>query len=231
MSAADERTAERIAQRGRDELIARLHAALARQADASTVVTLDADERTELVIAAVGRAGGALWRRCLAEAATAELGIELPQAVSHPAVLRAHELVAAPAYEIPAEDPTAAAPTPAAPAAPDAVRLPAVHLDGIAAIRRGEDDLELRFSAAGLDLLTRSTGTAIGRLPAREIVAIELPPARRGRRPGRRRDPELHVRAGRGRASFAVPGLTEEQIRERLAPVLERAAGWRPTDA
>ncbi len=108
--------------------------------------------------------------------------------------------------------------------------LAAVHLEGIAAIRRGEDDLELRFSAAGIDFLTRSTGAALGRLRAREIVAIELPPARRGRRRGRRRDPELHIRTGRGRASFAVPGLTDEQIRERLGPMADRAAGWRSND-
>ncbi len=121
MSAAGERTAERIARGGREALIARLHAAFARQAAASTVVTLDADELAELVTAAVGRAGGPLWRRCLAEAATAELRIDLSEAVSHPAVLRAHELVAAPVYEIPpAANPAPARPDPAhaAPADP-----------------------------------------------------------------------------------------------------------------
>lgn len=222
--------AEQIAQQGRHELHARLRAALLRQAaGAAEPVSLDETGLDALVQAAAARAGGMLWRRCLAGAAVDALGLELAQAIEHPDVVRAHELVGAPPYEPRPPEPSAVpvAPPPegspgTAPGA-EAVRLAAVHRSGIESLRNGESDLELRFSEAGLDLLKASTGGAIGRLPWSEIQAVEVGHSRRGLRRGRGQ--ELRVRAQRGLARFELPGLTAAQMTEHLAPVLAR---WGP---
>jgi hypothetical protein len=225
VSADSEQAAERIVLHGRQELQARLRAAILRQAgSAAEPMTLEAAQLDELVDAAVARAGGVLWRRCLAGAATTELGVELADAVTHPTVQRAHMLAGAPPYErVEAEHPVAT-PTedPAQPQPPlGALRLSAVHVSGIESLRDGETDLELRFSDAGLDLLKASSGATIGRLPWSEIRDVEVASSRRGLRPGRR-VPELHVRAQSGRATFQLPGMTPEQVSVHLEPVLTR---------
>jgi hypothetical protein len=225
--------AERVVTRGRQELHARLRAAILRQAgSAPKPVTLEAGQLDRLVDDAAARAGGLLWRRCLAGAASAELGIELADAVSHPIVERAHALAGVPPYEAPpveallAADPADPETTAAAPAHPplQALRLSAVHVSGIESLRNGESDLELRFSDAGLDLIKASSGAAIGRLLWSEIHDVEVARSRRGMRPGRRAQ-ELHVRAQSGRAVFQLPGMTEQQISEHLEPVLVRLRG------
>jgi hypothetical protein len=223
----DHAAAERIVLQGRQELHARLRAAILRRAgNAAEPMTLDAAQLDQLVDAASGRAGGVLWRRCLAGAATAELGLDLADAISHPTVQRAHELAGAPpyegvAFEVPAPpvaltDDAAGAGTPL-----QALRISAVHLSGIESLRNGESDLELRFSDAGLDLLKASSGAAIGRLLWSDIHSVEVATSRRGLRPGRRVQ-ELHVRAQSGRAAFQLPGMTSEQVNEHLEPVLAR---------
>ncbi|MGH2876394.1 MAG: hypothetical protein ACRDLV_09100, partial [Solirubrobacteraceae bacterium] len=55
-----------------------------------------------------------------------------------------------------------------------------------------------------------------------EVRAVELPRPRRGLL---RRAPEVHVVTGGGRASFALPGLGDEEVRGRLEPLLERVRG------
>ncbi|HTW12266.1 MAG TPA: hypothetical protein VME01_05960, partial [Solirubrobacteraceae bacterium] len=92
--------AEQIAARGREALVQRLRAAYAEAAAAhADVVSLD-DERIEsMVQAAADRADGLQWRRALANVAVDELGISLQEALSHPAVTRAQEIVGAPSYE------------------------------------------------------------------------------------------------------------------------------------
>jgi hypothetical protein len=221
--------AEQIAEQGHAELQARLRAAILRQvAHAAEPVALSESDLDRLVAEAAGRTGGVLWRRCLAGAAADALGIPLADAISHPLVQRAHELTGAPPYERAPEEPLVA---PAAmvteTAAGDvtgALRLAAVHLSGIESLRNGESDLELRFSDAGLDLIKASSGAAIGRLLWSEIHDVDVAGARRGLRPGRRAQ-ELHVSAQRGRASFELPGMTAEQVKEHLEPVLARLRG------
>ncbi len=232
--------AERIAAHGRQELHARLRAALLRQVgSAAEPMTLDEAQLDELVQSAAARAGSVLWRRCLAGAGATELGLHLGDAVSHPDVVRAHELVGAPPYERPPEPALpasaraepAAEPAPHPPAAPasEALRLAAVHLSGIESLRNGETDLELRFSEAGLDLIKASSGAAIGRLEWSEIRSVEVSPSRRALRPGRRVQ-ELRVSAQRGRASFALPGLSAQQVSEHLDPVLTRVRDAGPRE-
>ena len=79
---SEQAAAERIVLHGRQELQARLRAAILRQAgSAAEPMTLDAAQLDRLVDAAAARAGGVLWRRCLAGAATTELGVDLAEAV------------------------------------------------------------------------------------------------------------------------------------------------------
>jgi hypothetical protein len=249
-----------IAQRGREVVLERLRAAFAHQVAKRDAADLDPARLEQFVQEAATRAGGALWRRSLAEAAMQQLEIDLPEALEHPALKRAEELVAPPAYggtpAAPEPEPIAAEPDAAqmdatatytvetdaaetdvtetdrrggllpSGAEPKALRLSAVHINGIETLRHGDRDIELRLSDAGLDVLTRSTGAAIGRLEWREIESVELPPPRRGLRAGRR-SRELHVSTGRGEAQFELPGLTEEELHEHLEPTLARLAGKR----
>jgi hypothetical protein len=216
-----ESAAQRIVAGGRQEVIARLREAFIREAAGIDDVRLDPAELEPLVAGAAERAGGALWRRSLAQAATEMLGVGLRDAVEHPAVRRAHQLAGAPPYPPAPADGTH--PSPASPSV-DALRIPAVHLEGIESLRAGERDIELRFSDEGLDVLKASSGATIGRLRWQEIVKVELPRLRRGRR---RKEQELHVATGRGQANFALPALTEDQRREHLEPLLA-ARGWGP---
>lgn len=95
-----EQTAQRIAARGREELLARLRPAFAEAAAAhADVLELNPDQLEEMVQRAADRADGLQWRRALAAVATEELGISLGEALGHPAVERAQEIVGAPSYE------------------------------------------------------------------------------------------------------------------------------------
>jgi hypothetical protein len=228
VSADSEQAAARIVLHGRQELHARLRAAILRQAgSAGEPMTLDAAQLDRLVDAAAARAGAVLWRRCLAGAAATELGVDLADALTHPTVERAHELAGAPPYERIAEHPVVRVAPTESPAQSEtqaplqALRLSAVHVSGIESLRNGEEDIELRFSDAGLDLLKASSGATIGRLLWSEIHDVDVTDARRGLRPSRR-VPELHVRAQSGRATFRLPGTTSEQVNEHLQPVLTR---------
>ncbi len=95
-----ETQAQRIAARGREALVERMRNAYGDAAAAhADLVSLD-DERIEAMVqAAVDRADGLQWRRALARVASDELGLSVPEALNHPAVTRAQELVGAPSYE------------------------------------------------------------------------------------------------------------------------------------
>jgi hypothetical protein len=251
VTVTSESPAERIAHQGRHELVARLRTAFVSEASRAGG-GLDGDELERRITDAAQRAGAALWRRSLAQAAMAELGIDLASAIDHPEVLRAHELVGAPPYEppaaapeepavaeeepapapeepavaeeepAPADEPAADVPEVQAPSDPEleALRVPAVHVTGIEAIKAGDRDIELRFTADSLDVLKRSSGAPIGRVHWSEITSLELPPPRRGLR---RKPQELHLETFRGRATFELPGVTDEQLAEHVRPMLERA--------
>jgi hypothetical protein len=107
---------------------------------------------------------------------------------------------------------------------PDAIRVRAVHLGGIEGLGGNEGTLELRFSAAGLDILSADSDAVLGRLGWAEIQRLDLP-HHGGLRRRRRSPPQLVVRTDRGQASFEVPGLTEEELRSHLAPMVQRAGG------
>jgi hypothetical protein len=246
---------ERIAQRGREVVVERLRDAFAHQvATHDGGLDLDPERVERMVQEAAGRAGEALRRRSLAQAAMEELGIDLSEALAHPVLADVQELIDAggdaslPAAEPLPEtsegephhldlgsDPEHAQPWPAERHEPyaepvpmvadaQALRLSAIHVSGIETLYQGEDDLELRLSEAGLDVLKRSNGAAIGRLEWSEIETVALPAPRRGLR-SRRRSRELHVSTGRGQAQFELPGLTDEELHEYLEPTLARLRG------
>jgi hypothetical protein len=93
-------TAQEIADQGRDALVGRLRPAFEQAVEARRdTMTLDDEQLEEMVQRAADRADGLQWRRALASVASEKLGIGLGEALAHPAVVRAHELVGAPSYE------------------------------------------------------------------------------------------------------------------------------------
>jgi hypothetical protein len=214
-------------------------------------VDVDPERVERMVQEAAERAGEALRRRSLAQAVMEELGVNLSEALAQPVLADVQELIDAggdaplPAPEAlpePSEgephhldlgsEPKHAQPWPAelhepyvdpVPMVADAqaLRLSAIHLSGIETLYQGEDDLELRLSEAGLDVLKRSNGAAIGRLEWSEIETVALPVPKRGLR-NRRRSRELHVSTDRGQAQFELPGLTDDELHKYLEPTLAR---------
>ncbi len=95
-----EDTARRIADGGRETLVARLRPVFEQAAAANAdVLKLTPQQLDRMVSYAVDGADGVQWRRALASAATEELGIAFAEAINHPAVARAQEIVGAPSYE------------------------------------------------------------------------------------------------------------------------------------
>lgn len=300
MNEALDLLARRIADRGRDALVARLRPVFAdAAAEHSELGPLDDAELDRMVQAAADRAGGALWRRALADVAMDELEIELVDAADHPAVRRAQAMLGVPDYTFdvavspppapvaPVARPSAAArvaaltstqssappatsplrpgspppppasastptrpspptrtpphapgapstpgspsisasPTTAIPPEAQAIRVAAVHVEGIETVRPGARNIELRFSELGLDVIGTFDGETIGRLTWDEITSIELPKQRRSLRRRQAGPPELLVSTDRGQARFQLPAITEEQAREQLASVFARAGG------
>jgi hypothetical protein len=93
-------TVQRIAEKGRAVLVARLGEAFEEAAAThADVLDLDEGQLEAMVERAAERADGLQWRRALAVAAAEELGIGLGEALAHPAVAEAQRLIGAPSYE------------------------------------------------------------------------------------------------------------------------------------
>jgi hypothetical protein len=277
-----EQAAERIAGRGREALLARLRPAFEEAAKAhADVLELDDEQLEEMVQRAADRADGLQWRRALAAVATEELGIGLGEALGHPAVERAQQIVGAPSYEeslaqlgpLPErrvetaareepvaeeheedeedeagqpEEPEAGQPEedeagqpeepeehepeqagepedeprdePKRAAEPRTLRLAAVHLGGIANLAPAQSDIQLRFSRAGVDVV-RDPDSILGRLAWDEVRNLEVPDPRGWRRKRKQHGAHLVLRTEHGDASFEIPALTPEELREHLKPV------------
>ena len=238
MSGDLEQTAREIAEEGRDVLVERLRGAFEEAAVShSEALTLDEPELDRMVQRAAEQADGLQWRRALAAVASEQLGIGLGEALSHPAVVRAHAILGAPSYEeglarlgpVLAAPPTFGADEPEQesdqetdwPESESSIHVTGTHLGGIAALGTPEPGVELWFSDDGLDII-RPSQEPLGRLTWGELRALEVP-AMRGRF-GRRRRPNAYlvVRAEDGDASFEIPGLTPEELRLQLAAVIDR---------
>lgn len=125
-----------------------------------------------------------------------------------------------------APDPHAAAhqdtaePEPAAPPeeAPVEVSFPAVHLGGVAGLPTKKEGLSVRLSADGLDIMN-GPREIVGRLVWDEIEALEVPNLRVRRRQKTARA-RLVVRTPHGDASFEVPDVGVDELRDRVEPLM-----------
>jgi hypothetical protein len=101
------------------------------------------------------------------------------------------------------------------------IRLAVIHLGGVANLSAGERDIELRVSQFGLDIV-RGTEQPLGRLTWSDIRTLSVPPSKGLRR--RRRDGRAHlvIHTDHGDASFEVPAVAPDELREHLAPIVER---------
>lgn len=239
----------RIVEAGRRRARERMRDAFAAQLDAHPEVgEIDPDVLDRLLDEATNGAGASLWRISLAEGAAEQFGVSVSEALAHPAVAAAQQLVDAPAEPVappadddalewipepePEPDPSPepdpipgpepepiAEPTATEP--PQALRIAAVHNGGIEALEPGDKDIELLLSDVGVDVIKRSSGVAIGRLAWSEVTSIELEQSKRGLR-GRRTTRSLQLRTGAGQAAFELVDLSEEESADHLEPLLAR---------
>jgi hypothetical protein len=95
-----EDAARRIAELGNGALLRRLQPAFDHAAVTyASRITIRSDELEQMLEQAARRAGAAIWRCALASVAMDELDIGLFEALEHPAVIRAQEIVGAPALD------------------------------------------------------------------------------------------------------------------------------------
>jgi hypothetical protein len=198
----DERTAAAVSPRPRSE------------ADDALLDRI-ADEEAE-------RADGPLLHVAVIHAVSQELGIEIKDALEHPAVDRARELLRPAGGARPAGDQTPPARLPRQ----RVLLLDAVHVFGIETLDPGDEDIELRLADVGIDVRKPSTAETIGRLRWDEVRSVALHPPRRGL-PGRRRPARFVAGTDRGEVTFELPGMSEDEIVAHLEPLIARnCAGY-----
>jgi hypothetical protein len=99
----------------------------------------------------------------------------------------------------------------------------AYHLGGVANLPTGRNELDLRLSESGLDIL-QPEGEIIGRLHWNEIDSLEVIAVRGRLRRQARTVSRIVVRTKHGDASFEVPGLSSEDLEARVEPLISRYA-------
>lgn len=103
------------------------------------------------------------------------------------------------------------------------VVIPAIHLGGVANLPTKREGLSVRLSADGLDIM-QGPRDIIGRLVWDEIEALEVPNLRARRRSKQVRA-RLVVRTPHGDASFEVPEISGDDLRERVEPLMRLYGG------
>jgi hypothetical protein len=103
----------------------------------------------------------------------------------------------------------------------DDLLVTAIHLGGVANLPASRNGLDLRLSAKGLDIL-HSNDEIVGRLPWEEIDALEVPHQRVRRRRQHKPRARLLVRTKHGDASFEIPGVSSDELRDRIEPLISR---------
>jgi hypothetical protein len=98
------------------------------------------------------------------------------------------------------------------------VTIAAIHLGGVANLPTKREGLSVRLSADGLDIM-QSPRDIIGRLVWDEIEALEVPHLRARRRSKQPRA-RLVVRTPNGDASFEVPDVAADDLRDRVEPLM-----------
>jgi hypothetical protein len=182
-----------------------------------------ADEEAQRAAADSGRAVGALLQVAVIHAVSAELRIEIEDALDHPAVNLTRERLRSDNGAMPDDgDRTARV----RPPRQRPLLLDAVHVFGIETLKPGDGDLELRLADAGIDVRKPSTSETIGRLRWDEVRSVAVQRPRRGL-PGRRRSALLIARTDRGEVTFELPGVSDDEMSIHLEPLLARnCAGY-----
>ena len=222
----------RIAARARRIARERLRRSLDGQATAATVsgqppAVPDGELLDRIADEEAARAGGALLRVSVVHAVSQELGIALGDALDHPAVAGAQELLRKPGPGAPG---ASADRGPAAATREPVLLLDAVHVFGIETLEPGDRDIELRFADVGIDVRKPSTAETLGRLRWHEIRTVALQRPRRGL-PGRRRPGLFVARTERGEVTFELPNVSDDEITDQLEPLMARhCAGYRRSD-
>jgi hypothetical protein len=217
----DPETIERVATRTRRLVRERLRAALdgrtaaARTPQSRPSPELDDDLLDRIADEETERAGGALVHVAVIHAVSEELGIEIEDALAHPAVDLTRQLLC------PGGGATTDDGDRAPPARQRALLLDAVHVFGIETLEPGDEDIELRLADAGIDVRKPSTAEMIGRLRWNEVRSVAVQRPRRGL-PGRRRPALFVAGTDRGEVTFELPGVSDEEITEHLEPLIAR---------
>jgi hypothetical protein len=243
-SNTDPETIERIAGRARRIVRGRIRALLDGPATADPgLPELDpeqldriADEEAQRAVADSGRAVGALLQVAVVHAVSEELGIEIEDALEHPAVGLTRARLSADDSATPDSGeqatPDAGDRTPRVrPPRQRALLLDAVHVFGIETLTPGDADIELRLADAGIDVRKPSTAEMIGRLRWSEVRSVSVQRPRRGL-PGRRRPALFVAGTDRGEVTFELPGVSDDEITEHLEPLIARnCAGYSDSNA
>ena len=215
---------ERIAARARRLARERLRAVLEEltAAESAPRPELDDELLDRIADEEAERADGALLHVAVVHAVSQELGIEIKDALEHPAVDRARELLRPAGGARTAGDPAPRA----RPPRQRVLLLDAVHVFGIETLEPGDEDIELRLADVGIDVRKTSTAETIGRLRWDEVRSVELQRPRRGL-PGRRRPARFVAGTDRGEVTFELPGMSEDEIVAHLEPLIARnCAGY-----
>ena len=215
---------ERIAARARRLARERLRAVLDERtaADSAPRPELDDELLDRIADEEAERADGALLHVAVVHAVSQELGIEIKDALEHPAVERTRELLRPDGGARIAGDPAPRA----RPPRQRVLLLDAVHVFGIETLEPGDEDIELRLADVGIDVRKPSTAETIGRLRWDEVRSVELQRPRRGL-PGRRRPARFVAGTDRGEVTFELPGMSEDEIIAHLEPLIARnCAGY-----
>ena len=229
---ADPVAIERTAARARRLIRERLRAVLDRRTAATEAPQprseLDPELLDRIAAEEAERADGPLLDVAVVHAVSEELGIEIEDALEHPAVDRVRELLRpldeAGRASVPSDADDGPRPRPPV---ERALLLDAVHVFGIETLEPGDRDIELRLSDVGIDVRKPSTAETIGRLRWNEVRTMAVQRPRRGL-PGRRRPALLVAGTDRGEVTFELPGVSEDEIVEHLEPLIARNCAGDP---
>lgn len=101
------------------------------------------------------------------------------------------------------------------------LRLRATHLGGIADLASPERGVELWFSEDGVDII-RPTKEPLGRLTWDDVRALEVPEPRGMFRRKHQSRSYLVIRSEHGDASFEIPSVAPDELREHLSDLIDR---------
>ncbi len=103
----------------------------------------------------------------------------------------------------------------------DELRVPAIHLGGVANLPTRGEPLDVRISEAGLDIL-QANEEILGRLQWSDIGRLEVSGPKGRLFGGNKGGSRLLVRTQHGDATFEIPDLSPEELRTEVAEMSAR---------